>query len=313
MKDGRYSSLNDAVCENGGNNTNPATTISFLKLLYPSLIEISARLEVDAKQRSKWQEILNKLSPFTFIPASSLGFLKKAPPEPVKDKQVIRNCESNGPDFPNSPYFTYKNRKITDSSAGMSCVQTIFPGWSFGLESPDMERNAALNSVTFSAQWYDYNNGCNFYADAAAIGYDSREILENLDALLETYEKPDFTITTFGGGTENAAIIPTTIHNMFLQSYQTNIHVFPNWPKVMDAAFGDLPACGGFLISSRQADGKIEYVKITSRSGEICHLAKPWPGKPVELTRNGRKAETLTGERLKFETAPAETISLTPQ
>ncbi|MEI6644959.1 MAG: LamG-like jellyroll fold domain-containing protein [bacterium] len=312
LKDGRYSSLKDAVHEGSGDNTNPATTISFLKLLYPSLIEISARLNVDADQRDKWQETLDKLSPFTYITASSLDLLKQAPPEAIKDKQVIRTCES-GPDFPKSAYFTYKNRKITNSSAGMSCVQTIFPGWSFGLESPDMERNAALNTVTFAAQWYDYNNNCNFYASAAAIGYDPREILANLDGLLETYEKSDFTINTAGGLTENVAIVPGTLHNMFLQSYQTNIHIFPNWPKDMDATFGDLPACGGFLVSSRQANGKIDYVKITSRAGEMCHLANPWPGRNVMLTRNSKNAETFTGDRLKFETTLAETISLTPQ
>ena len=161
--------------------------------------------------------------------------------------------------------------------------------------------------------WDDFNNNCNFYADAAAMGYDPREILANLDGLLETYETPDFTLKTPGGGTENAAIIPTALHNMFLQSYQTNIHIFPNWPKDMDAAFGDFPACGGFLVSSRQANGKIEYVKITSREGEMCHLANPWPGNPVSLTRNGHKAESLTGARFTFQTAPGEAIEITSE
>jgi len=324
LKDGRYWSLDDRVHEtSGANNNNPATTLSFLKLLYPSLIEISALLNVDADQRAKWQEIVDKLSPFTYIPASSLVFLKpvppellkdkqvmQAPPELVKDKQVIRSCESGGPVFPNSAYFTYKNRKITNSSAGMSCVQTIFPGWSFGLESPEMERNAALNTVTFAAQWYDFNNLCNSYAAAAAAGYDPSEILANLDGLLETYERPDFTIHVGGGGTENAAIVPTTLHNMFLQSYQTNIHVFPNWPKDVDAAFGDLPACGGFLVSSRQAKGKIDYVKITSSKGEICHLANPWPGSKVKMT--GVDGNTFKGVVLNIPTKEGQTFFLEP-
>ena len=97
---------------------------------------------------------------------------------------------------------------------------------------------------------------------------------------------------------------------MFLQSYQTNIHVFPNWPKEMDATFGDLPACGGFLVSSRQAKGKIDYVKITSRTGEICHLANPWPGKTVRVTRNGKSADTVSGPRFTLKTTVNETIEL---
>jgi len=67
------------------------------------------------------------------------------------------------------------------------------------------------------------------------------------------------------------------------------------------------------FICSRQANGKIDYVKITSRAGEMCHLPNPWPGKAVQLTRNGRKAETLAGERLTFQTAPEEPFELRPE
>jgi hypothetical protein len=62
---------------------------------------------------------------------------------------------------------------------------------------------------------------------------------------------PSFIIPTRGGGTEDFAIIPAAICAMFIQSYQQNIHLFPDWPMVQDASFGNLNACGGFLISSQ--------------------------------------------------------------
>jgi hypothetical protein len=65
---------------------------------------------------------------------------------------------------------------------------------------------------------------------------------------------------------------------MFLQSYQQNIHLFPNWPKDQHALFEDLDACCEFLISSELKGGKISCVK-KRESG--------WRGVPAgEFLRN---------------------------
>ncbi len=63
LQDGHYVSLKDALAENSGDNTNPATTLSFLRLLYPGLIEISTRLNLDQDRQAKWREILEKAQP----------------------------------------------------------------------------------------------------------------------------------------------------------------------------------------------------------------------------------------------------------
>ena len=76
--------------------------------------------------------------------------------------------------------------------------------------------------------------------------------------------------TTGGGGTEDFAIVPATISAMFVQSYQTNVHVFPNWPMDQDASFGNLNACGGFLVSSEVKEGKVSFVMILSNAGQEC-------------------------------------------
>jgi hypothetical protein len=308
--DGRYSSLNDAVCENSGNNTNPAATLSFLRLFYPCVLEISERLNVDADRRAKWRDIIAKLSPFTYADAASITELKDVSPDLLKGKKVIRDCEANGPDFPLPAYLVYHDHKQRSSSAGMSGVQAIFPGWTIGLESTPDERAAALNTVTFAAQWFDTNNDCNFYPAAAAVGYDPHEILANLDTLIAMTEQPDFTIKTFGGGTEDDAIVPATLTNMFLQSYQANIHLFPNWPMEQDATFGRLPACGGFLIGSQVRQGKVTYVEIVSLVGETCHVANPWPGAKVRI--HGASDTTAAGTVLAFPTKAGETLLLTP-
>jgi len=301
LQNGHYAALKDALGEGSGDNVNPATTLSFLRLLYPSLIEISTKLNLNSDRRAKWQEILGKLSPFTIVPASSVKELQSLGTEATKDRMVIRNCEV-GPGFPMSPYLLYKDRQRRSTSAGMNCTQVIFPGWSLGVESTPQERKAALDTVTLAAEWYDHNNNCTFYPSAAAVGYDPKEILENLRALIDTYQEPNFTIYTHGGGTEDDAITPCCLAYMFLQSHQQNIHLFPNWPMDQDASFGNLNACGGFLIGSAVKQGKIPYVQVVSQAGEECRLVNPWPGHAVSIQDGEEKPRTINGEILKFPT-----------
>ncbi len=83
-----------------------------------------------------------------------------------------------------------------------------------------------------------------------------------------------------GGGTEDYSIVPCTLAYMFLQSYQTNLHLFPNWPANQNAFFGNLNACNGFLVSSAMTNGLISCVQITSTAGHLLNLAKRWPQTP---------------------------------
>ena len=311
LQNGHYASLNDAVSEGSGNDVNAATTLSFLQLLYPSLIEISTKLNLNPDRRAKWREVLGKLSPFTLIPASGAEELQKLGSDAIKDRMVIRDCEV-GLAFPRSPFLVYKDRQVRPTSAGMNCTQAIFPGWSFGIESTPQERKAALDTVTLAAEWYDVNNDCTFYPSAAAVGYDPKEILENLRGLIDTYQEPNFMIRTHGGGTEDDAITPCCLAYMFLQSHQQNIHLFPNWPMDQDASFGNLNACGGFLIGSAVKQGKIPYVQVVSQAGEECRMVNPWQGEAVSLQSSGEKPLTLKGELLKFPTQKGQTCLLLP-
>lgn len=186
----------------------------------------------------------------------------------------------------------------------------IFPGWAIGLESSEAERKAALDTITLTAHWFDFNDQCAFYAAAALAGYDPREILGNLHELIAHYAYPNFIIEAGGGGTENFAVTPAALGAMFIQSYQRDIHVFANWPMDWDAAFGNLNACGGFLISSALKGGKIEYVKIKSIAGQECGLVNPWPETDVDLSSNRRPSEVLHGVELRFPIQAGEEIIL---
>jgi hypothetical protein len=80
-----------------------------------------------------------------------------------------------------------------------------------------------------------------------------------------------------------------------------------------DAAFGNLNACGGFLITSEVKQGRVAYVKIQSNAGQECRLVNPWPGAMVSLSSTRQPAARLSGALLKFATQPGETLVLIPQ
>ncbi|NNM86471.1 MAG: hypothetical protein HKL96_12045, partial [Phycisphaerales bacterium] len=195
----------------------------------------------------------------------------------------------------------------------MSSVQVIFPGMAIGLESSPSQRAAAFNTVSFSGQWFDGNNDCNFYTDAACVGYAARIILAKMNLLVQHHSTPNFVIHTGGGGTEDFAIVPTALSMMLLQSYQQSIHVFADWPADQNASFGNLLACGDFLVSSAIRSGQVRYMAIISQRGGTLHLANPWPGKVATYSTTTGQAGRLHGQVLTLPTSSGEQIRITPK
>jgi hypothetical protein len=53
-------------------------------------------------------------------------------------------------------------------------------------------------------------------------------------------------------------------------------------------------------------------VELSSQSGETCSLKNPWGNAQVDLYRNGKKVENLSGSLLTFKPANCETIIVLP-
>jgi len=88
------------------------------------------------------------------------------------------------------------------------------------------------------------------------------------------------------------------------------LHLFPAWPKEWNARFS-LLARGAFQVSASMQKGQIEFVEIASHAGAECRLRNPF-GAPVVLSRDGKKAETLRGDLLRFATRKGETVAVAP-
>ncbi len=309
----QYVDTNDAVAESSStSDVNPATTLAFIQLLYPSLIQISQTLNVDAGSRATWSNIVASLTPLPIVPATSISSLNALGSSYVVAGENVIRDSSSGTAFPTPEVAVYQDDQITSSSPGMNSTQTIFPGWDIGLESNPTLLAAASNTVYLAAEWFDGNDCCTFYPSAAAVGYNPGAILTNLDTLITYYQYPNFMFSLGGGGTEDYSIVPCTLAGMFVQSYQTNIHVFPNWPPNQNASFGNLSACGGFLISSAMTNGLVSYVQITSTAGQTLPLVNPWPQTTVQVTSTLNPTTQFTGNIFNYQTQAGEVLTLTP-
>ena len=317
---GRYVDEDDAPDEHlwgAAQDRNPATTIGFLRMLYPALIVMSRQLHRDEGRRATWRRIDAHLSPLPIAPARSVAAIRAAIRRPIpRDTPVILQSErgmqwvniTKGDRFgPNPPV------RPVGSSAGMDSLQVVFPAWNIGLESRPRLRRAAVDTVDYMRLWYDDNDTSSFYPAAADAGYDPKVILHHLRLLVTRIGYSNFAYALPAGGIENEATVPTTIAAMLLQSYQRNIHVFPDWPKRQDASFGDLLAVGDFRVSSRLTDGQVVYVRIVSGRGGPCRLANPWgTRRPVQVRAAGRQPMVLRGAVLKVATHAGERLMFVP-
>ena len=308
-----YWDYNDAAAESGGtSDVNPATTLAFIQLVFPSLNEMSQVLNLDAGSRPLWTNIITKLSPLPIVAANSIASLSALGTNYVTPGMNVIRDTASGTAFPTPEVAVYHDHQTRGSSAGMNSTQTIFPGWNIGLESDPATLAAAQNTVYLAAEWFDGNDDCTFFPSAAAIGLDPNLILSNLDAAITYHAFPNFMFSFGGGGTEDYSIVPCALANMFLQSYQTNLHIFPNWPANQNASFGNLNACGGFLVSSALTNGLIPYVQISSTAGQQLRLINPWPQTTVQVASSVSPTMQFAGNNFIYQTQVGEVLTLTP-
>ena len=324
LQNGLYVDVNDAADEGfHRNDVNPAVDLAFIHLLYQNLIPMSRQLHKSAAQRRHWADILAHLSPLPVASPSKVNEIYVSPPartltdllgtRRTRGKLVLRFAQK-GTGWANRNYaLRFGPRKravVTSSSAGMDSLQAVFPGWQIGLESSPRMLKAGRDTTELMRIWYDANDSSSFYPAAADVGYNPENIMRHLHTFVQHNAFPNFAYNIHNGGIENEATVPVTLCAMLVQSYQKNIRLFPDWPQNRDARFGNLLACGNFLISSAMRAGHVAYVQIISNAGRPLRLSNPWPKQSVHYQIVGGKQGTLSGAVLMMPTHAGEIISL---
>ena len=281
LENDRYVIYNDSIHEGSGKDMNPILTLGLLRTLFKNMITISDNLGVDADKRAKWQDILDRLAAF---PLQERG-----------GKTVFR--------------YTEKGMDWNDGNT--LGIQHIFPSGAIGLDSDPKLLEISHNMINEMHRWADYNGFSSWYTACARVGYDPKVVLAKLRAECDKHSFPNLLLYYGGGGIESCGGF-LAVNEMLLQSYEGVLRFFPCWPKEQDARFGNLRAVGAFLVSAELKDGVVAGVRIVSEKGRPCTVQNSWPGKRVLLTRNGKPAESLAGNRFTFQTAVGAEFRLGP-
>jgi alpha-L-fucosidase 2 len=274
---------------------NSTLSLGLVKMLFKGIIEVSTFLKKDLSRQEKWQDIVTRLSNF---PVGETG-----------GRLTLRPVERSPAEWLKKP----------TGLARVSIHGLILPGAVCGPVTDSAFNKILLNDVVHwkdrmqqAGEWGNtLNNGIETCFPAAVrVGYNPDDILQQLKDRIAVQSLPNGWITQGGGGIETLSAVPMTINEMLLQSYEGVIRIFPNWNRSKNAHFSKLRAYGAFIISSRLQKGHIEFVNIQSEKGRICVMENPWPGKTVQLIRNGKKAVLLSGNRFSFQTKENELIML---
>jgi alpha-L-fucosidase 2 len=306
-ENGRYNDVNDAVLEDfTPNDLNPTPQLGMLRMLFGGLVDISSALKIDVGLRKKWQHICEHLAPFPTESADTIKMIFLAKSTETTLAEFIGAEKTRG-----RIIFRYTEKGCGWSAVNSVGIQHIFPCTILGLESDPQMIEVARNSVDMKGEvdgWFDNNAAPSLFPAAARIGYNPETILSKLHERIEKTGGPNLHITAWGGGVENLSIVPSCLGEMLLQSHQGIIRIFSNWPSDQDASFGNLRACGNFLVSAKFTRGMVEKFVIKSGGGGDCVIRNPWPRRKIQLMRNKRTAEICDGDRIRFQTSPGEEI-----
>ncbi len=278
--DGRYVSYHDGANEDG-QDTNPAVSLAFIRNVLRLATDLSAALQTDEQERIRWQEIVQHLSAFSTAKKDG--------------RTVLLSAEKALP--------ASKGRKPWAS------ITSIYPSGAIGLGSDPRLLAIARNTITVSKRWITPNGCSSIFPAAARVGYNPATILTKLHDL---GFQPNGVVVNPMHMLENSSVVPNTVNEMLLQSHEGIIRLFPVWPRHHDARFRTLRADGAFLVSASLGGGSVRDVRILSEKGRECTVQNPWPECRVRLIRDGREADLLGGDTLRFRTNPGESIDLTP-
>lgn len=279
LENGRYVIYGDAIHEGSGKDMNPVLSLGLVRNAFNLIIDLSSTLKIDESRQEKWKDILNKLSDF--------------PVQTRNNRQVFRYTEK-GVDW------------WADNGLG---IQHIYPANAVNLDSKGELLTVAQNTIDEMRRWQDNNTSSSFFMAAVRVGYDPSIILNELHKYaLHTY--PNGFQLNNPHGIENSCTVANALNEMLCMSVGNVIRLFNGLPKGQNASFESIRAWGAFLVSASLKNGVVTDVKIVSEKGKLCTLVNPWPERKVLLIRNGKRSETISGNRISFKTATNEIIKL---
>jgi len=270
FENGRYVIYDDSIHEGSGDDFNPILSLGLVRMTFQLALDMSGFLGLDEERREKWRHILKHISNYSTH---------------KKDGKRVFRYSEKGTDWVNS------------NTLG---IQHIFPAGTIGLESDSELLEIARNTIDVMQRWYDFNGTNSFYPAAVRVGYSPETILKHLHEWATQKHPNGLKHDENPHGIELCTPTIITINMMLCMGHQGVLRVFKVWNKDWDAKFANIRTFGAFLVSSELKDSKVQFVRIQSEAGRDCIIENPWHGQKIQLVRNDKVAEMLSGEYLTF-------------
>lgn len=277
----RYAIIGDAIHEGSGEDVNPILSLGLVRNTFQLALDLSKELNLEPQRRDKWNHVLEHLSEFPLNTER-------------RDKKTIFRYSEEGKHW-------WANNTLG--------IQHIYPAGQIHLDSDPELLEISHNMIQAMRRWHDKNGSNSFFPAAVRVGFDPEVILEQLNKYAQNTHPNGF-MKKNPHGIENYSTVPNTINEMLCMGHAGVLRVFPVWPKDQDAAFRSIRVWGAFLVSGILKDGTVELVHIVSERGRPCTIQNPWPGQSVQVIRNGKPAERVSGERFTLKTLVNEQLVL---
>ena len=239
--------------EHGGfGRDNSPYDLAWAKSTLSRAIDAAERLDTAPALRARWSRALSKLP---YYPVSG-------------DK---------GDDFIQTPGINGYNI--------ITPVVPVFPAELISWFSPEDEKALFARTIQWIETRYNKNNSVVMLNVARARLSMTDDALSDTQTFFKKQEQANGLFFWKGHGfymSEQTAVAGL-INEFLLQSVDDIIRVFPAWPKDRDAAFTDLRAQGGFLVTAQQKSGTVSRLEITPTVPGTLRLVSPWP--TINVTR----------------------------
>jgi hypothetical protein len=231
-----------------------------------TLLEATARLKTDDPLKSRWQEVLAKLTPY---PVDENGFMIGG----------------------GTPY--------AQSHRHYSHLLMVYPLYLVNWDQPEQRELIEKSIVRWHAltgahRGYSYTGAASMYAmmgrGETALTY----LKKFFDPSTRYPCRPNTHYTEAGPVIETPLSASQSLHDMLCQSWGGVVRVFPAVPPSWsDVTLHDFRTQGAFLVSAVRTGGTTRFVRVRSLAGEPLELRHGLPaGRLTAVLDDGRPART---------------------
>jgi alpha-L-fucosidase 2 len=271
--------------------------LASIRWLSDALLETEQILKIESDDQAWWRDVRENLAPYA-VDRSGFQLMRGVPlteshrtfPQllaiyPYGDVHIEGSAEDR--ELIRRSFAT-----VTDRGPGKWCGYTL--SWMAVIAARAADAGRALEMLKLYTDVSVLENSFHTNSD-----YQGKGVMAQYPPI----------VTPEGGLTAAAAIL-----EVLLQSWNGVIRVFPAMPGAWhDAAFENLRAEGGFLVSARRRRGQTTWLRIRSEAGSRCRLRNPFQG-AAKIQRTGDNGwQTVSGEMLEFATASGGEYVLVPE